>query len=167
MNNPVFNSTGANFNPLVKFSGSYYNYTVGIFRNSPGIVNTKVFAVTIPVNGQLNVPWSEKTSNGYFTNLYAPWNNNYSYFDAPYGHRVYNVFTTAGGQYGVPNIVAGERTQNNMAIRTNGKVQNFPGSYGGSFLSNTTENYVGAVSGYPSSGGSGLAEVIVIATLLR
>ncbi|MBC7774403.1 MAG: hypothetical protein H7246_03110, partial [Phycisphaerae bacterium] len=161
-NNPVFTSTGANYNPYVKLTGDYYKYTVGIFKNSPGIVNMKVFSVVLPVNGQFTVPWSEKTTNGYHTNLYAPWNNNYSYFDAPYGHRVYNVFTTAGGQYGVPNIVASERTQNNMSIRTNGKVQNFPGSYGGTFTSPTSnENYLGAVSGYPSSGGSGLAEVIV------
>jgi hypothetical protein len=160
VNQPVFNTTGANFNPMVTLTNDYYKYTVGIFKNSPGIVNAKVFAVTIPVNGANNHPWGEYTTNGHNYSLLAPHSNNYTYHDAPYGHRVFNVFTTNGGQYGVPNIIAGERTQNNMSIRTNGKVQNFAGSYGGTFTSHTNLNFIGAHNGSPTTNGS-VAEVIV------
>ncbi len=156
---PVFNAAGANFNPAINLTNDYYHYTVGIFKNNPGIVNSKVFTVVLPINGQLMTSWSERASNGQPYQLHAPWSNDYTYHDAPYGYRVYNNFTANGGKYGVPNIIAGERTQNNMSIRTNGKVQNFAGSYGGTFTSNTNLNYLGAVAGYPSVGG--LAEIIV------
>ncbi|MBK6995182.1 MAG: hypothetical protein IPH31_09730, partial [Lewinellaceae bacterium] len=158
---PAFNSTGANFNPLVKFSSNHYKYTEGVFKNSPGIVNSKIFSVVVPISGQYSQPWGEYTTNGHNYQMHAPHANGTVYHYAPYGYRVTNVFTAQGGQYGVPNIMAGERSQTNMSIRTNGKVQNFPGSYTGTFTSHTDLNYVGAVHGLASSGGSGLAEMIV------
>jgi hypothetical protein len=158
---PSFNTTGANFNPVVKFNGNNYQYPNGVFKSSPGIVNSKVFTVVMPVNGGQNYPWGEYTTNGHNYYLLAPYVNNITHHDAPWGYRVTNTFTTNGGQYGVPNIIGGERTQTNMSIRTNGKVQNFPGSYPGTFTSHTVHNYIGAHYGASSNANSGVAEVIV------
>ncbi len=158
---PAFNTTGANFNPFVKFNGNYYTYPSGIFKNTPGALNMKVFTVVVPVNGYLTGPWGERLSNGYNVGLWAPHSNNNVYFDAPYGHRVLRSFSTMNGQYNVPNIIAGEKTPTNMAIRLNGLVYNQPGSYPGNYMANTTANHLGAQPGNASGGNTGVAEVIV------
>ena len=158
---PAFNTTGANFNPLVKFNGNNYQYTDGVFKNAPGIVNSKVFTVVVPVSGQYTEPWGEYTTNANNYHIHGPHANGNIYHDAPYGYRIQAGFVAQGGQFGVPNIIAGERTQNNMSIRTNGKVLNQAGSYTGSFISHTNLNFLGASYGLSSSGNSGVAEVIV------
>ena len=157
----AYSTTGANYNPLFKFSNGNFQYANGIFKNSPGAINMKVFSVVVPVNGQYNAPWGERSSNGYNVALWAPWIDNISYFDAPYGFRISRPFSSNGGNYGAPNIVAGEKTPTNMALRINGKVFNQAGSYGGTYVSNTGFNYVGAQPGQSTTGNGGVAEVIV------
>jgi len=152
----------ANFNPALTFNSSYFQYNGNpIFGTPKNYDNVYVFAVGQPINGQFLSVWGERANNGYDIQ-YFKYNDDNLYFDAPYGYRLNSGnYVADGAVAGVSNLFAGKKSTTAITNYIQGKnVGSVAGAYA-SFYSTGAINYLGAIPGQASTGGSGLSEVIV------
>jgi len=152
---------GANYNPMMSFNSSYYRYTSdAIFATPNNYDNMYVFSVGIPKDAEGLFIWGERANNGYDVRFYKNASNHIA-ASAPYGYHLGEEFTGNNGVNNVPNLMSFQKTTTDMTTYVQGDTaQNVSGTYN-SYYSTGAINYIGAIPGYSSTGGSSLSEVII------
>ncbi|UUF12406.1 MULTISPECIES: right-handed parallel beta-helix repeat-containing protein [Flavobacterium] len=160
----VLTTNSVNFNPAMRFNGSYFNYNNSpIFAAPVNYDNVYIFAVGIPKDGGNLSFIMERSNSGTNDFRFYKWTTEAISFGAPSNIQQTTAdYRTLGGITNVPNLFGAKKTPAYMTSLLQGKEIGTPltGPFT-SYSSTGAFNYVGAIASNPSTANSEIAELIV------